>query len=223
MGHSRDRDGLCCCRDGGPVSPFPCGGYGSVVLDAHAGSPCQQLACSHGQALPVQLLPEPPALRARTDPASSTFLVQAPILATSECCRVQIPQITGEGAAGSMQVVWAGEEQAALAHRGSGQAVWLPVLRLCHAVPAVPEPTCLPRHTARDHGGLWTLQESCGYTEILCPWLPPAFSCIPGLELAVPSLPGPGKDTMHRPCIQNHCGMQGGVPRVRGTYSAPFP
>lgn len=57
----------------GSCVPFPCRGCGSVMLSAPAGSPCQQLACSHGQALPVQLLPEPPALAAlaaRTDSAS---------------------------------------------------------------------------------------------------------------------------------------------------------
>lgn len=188
--------GMDCAAAGmGSCIPLSMCGCRSVVLDARAVSPCQQLACSHGQALPVQLLLELPALVARTDPASSTCLVQEPILATSECCRVQIPQITGEGAAGSVQGVWAGEEQAALAHRGSGQAAWLLALRLCHAVPAVPEPTCLPRHTAKGHRGLCTLQESCGYTEILRPWLPPASPCIPGLELPVPSLPGPGKGT----------------------------
>lgn len=184
----------------GPVSPFPCRSCGSVVLGAHAGSPCQQLACSHGQALPVQLLPEPPALAARTDPAPSTCVVQIPILVTSECCRVKIPQKTGEGAAGSMQGAWAGEEQAALAHRGSGQAAWLPALRLCHAVPAVPEPTCLPQHPARGQGHSAPCRRAVGTqgTSI------PAATSIPlhpwtGAPCALPARPWKGTGCAHPP------------------------
>lgn len=94
-----------------------------------------------------------------------------------------------------MQGAWAGEEQAALAHCGSGQAVWLPALRLCHAVPAVPEPTCLPVTQAGASGGaldlageVWVHRGplSLGTTSILMH---------SGLELPVPSLPGPGKGT----------------------------
>lgn len=122
-----------------------------------------------------------------------------------------------------MQGAWAREEQAALAHRGSGQAVWLPVLRLCHTVPAAPEPTCLPRHMAGGHGGLWTLQESCGYGDPLSLAAPsiPMHSWT-GAPRALPARPWKGHN-LHRPRIQHHRGTQGGVPRVRGTHSAPFP
>lgn len=155
-------------------------------------------------------------------PAPGTRLVQAPILATSECCRVKIPQITGEGAAGSVQGAWAGEEQAALAHRGSGQAVL--VLRLCHAVPAVPEPTCLPCHPAGSHGGTLHLAgELWVHRGPLCL----ATASIPmhswtGAPRALPARPWKWHK-LHRPSFQNHRGVKGGVPRVRGTYSAPFP
>lgn len=160
VGHSRDGHGLGCCRDGVLCPLFHAGAVGQwrwVPVQGHlAGSwHCQSsLSLSHQLRQQGQLLP----------PAPSTCLLQAPILATSECCGLKIPQITGEGAAGSVQGAWAGEEQAALAHRGSGQAVLLPVPRLCHTVPAGSEPTWVPRHPARGRGGLWTLQERCGYT-----------------------------------------------------------
>lgn len=93
-----------------------------------------------------------------------------------------------------MQGAWAGEEQAALAHGGSGQAAWLPPLRLCHAVPAVPEPTRLPRHPARGHGGTLDLAGEvrahrgppCATDSI------PMHSCT-GAPLALPA--GPWKGT----------------------------
>lgn len=211
----------------GPVSPFPCMGVwvsgagcprwvtlpaaGHAAMARHYQS---SFSLSHQLGQRGQILPL----------ALGTRLVQAPILATSECCRVKIPQITGEGAAGSVQGAWAEEEQAALAHRGSGQAVLLPALRLCHAVPAVPEPTCLPCHPVGGHGRTLDLaREVWMHTGPL----PLAAASIPmhfwiGAARALPAWPWKWHK-LHRPSIQNHHGVQGGVPRVRGTYSAPFP
>lgn len=229
VGHSSDGDGLSCCRDGVLCPPFHAGGVGQwcwVPLQGHLASSwraamarhCQSsFSLSHqlwrlwqqGQTLP---------------PAPGTSLVQAPLLATSGCCRVKIPQITGEGAAGSMQGAWAGEEQAALAHCGSGQAVWLPALRLCHAVSTVPEPTCLPRYPARGRGGgSGPCRRGVGTQGTSVPGdrqHPHAFWT--GAPRALPARPWKGHK-LHRRSIQNHGGTQGGVPRVRGIYSALFP
>jgi len=73
---------------------------------------------------------------------------------TGGCCRVKIPP-SNWGRSCWRSGAWAGEEQAALAHRGSGQAAL--VLGLCHAVPLVPAPTSLPYCPPRATAMLWGL------------------------------------------------------------------
>lgn len=115
------------------------------------------------------------------------------------------------------------EEQAALAHRGSGQAARLRALGLCHGC-SFSACAHLPAH--HPHCGqkdaLGPRRGHLGTQETSTPEYHQHFWGDRTLG-GTPHPPYPPCKALSSPSIWNHHGRQGGVPRVRGTYNAPFP
>lgn len=227
--------------------PESCVQRRSVVPDSCPGSPCQQLAGSQGRALPVGASarqaanPAAPCATGSMAPAVRTDPGPCP-LACSQCkmgagthpavtgghCRVKSPKVTGEGAAGSMVpgpgknrqhwlTVGVSKQRGCWCWAFATQFPWClhppPCPITCLGTPGMYQALAGGRWTCRGPPTLGTTLNTPGITDPHeVPYALPAHPArlCRGCRLSLSS-------------IQKLHDMQGGVPRVRGTYSATFP